>query len=562
MTAAPANEAAAARIRLLHCVECGVRYAVPAVPVDYQHIDEGSMRYYVEQGAGLDAMLEIFTALDARPIGRYLEIGCSFGFAMEYARRALGCQVSGFDPGFIAATGKRKLGLPIKRRSFDKDAVPESTFDVVVCSEVIEHVSDQDSFVDNLRRALTDGGVLLMTTPDGDAVSPNLSPERLTPILSPGQHLILYNTGAIEELLHRHGFRYVQVRRNVTQLQIVATMTPLGASASYFTRARYRDFLRYEFDLHRHDGCLSACFGYRLLCEDVNSSAFTDALVTYERLRDLYEGCYGYDIEVPGTVPVPSPAGLSLSVFGEKVPFNLCGIWYCRGIIAFLGDKNPVAGALYFTAAMGVGGALRTILQELGTDDISLANFLREAEIARLAALAQYDPQRGLEVIRSLRQYVMDNPDPGALLHRKRAERRLFTDLANLGQYEVAEELVNESEGMLDDPVDIATADTAIAYGFYLLNHKRDPDAARRILSRIRAVILGERALKHDARLISMFQSVEIALLTASALISREELSDLVRAISLNAAALDTDTFGEHIKRVRKRLNEILHDLG
>src|SRR5262249_9345849 len=137
VTFAPTNESASACVGLLYCGDCGARYAVPAVPVDYEHIDEGGMRYYVEQGAGLDAMLDIFAALDARPISRYLEIGCSFGFAMEYARRSLGWQVSGFDPGFIAATGKRMLGLPIERRSFDNDAVYESAFDVVFCSEII-----------------------------------------------------------------------------------------------------------------------------------------------------------------------------------------------------------------------------------------------------------------------------------------------------------------------------------------------------------------------------------------------------------------------------------------
>jgi SAM-dependent methyltransferase len=562
VTFAPTNEATTHQVRLLHCVYCGARYIVPAVPVDYEHSDENGMRYYVEQGAGLDVMLEIFSKLDTRPINRYLEVGCSFGFAMEYARRSLGWQVLGFDPGFVAAAGKRMLGLPIKRRSFDKDAVPEGAFDVVFSSEVIEHLSEPDAFVESLRHGLADGGVLLMTTPDGDAVSPDLASELLIPILSPGQHLILYNATAIEQLLRRHGFTYVGVRKNVTQLQIVAAMTPLGVSASYFTRARYRDFLRYEFDIHREDRDLSACFGYRLLCEDVNSSAFSDAFVTYQRLRHLYKGGYGYDIEAADGVPIPSPVGLSLSAFGQKVPFNLCGIWYCRAIIAFLGDKDPITAVPYFSAAISVGGALRAVLQDLGTDDVSLANFCREAEIARLAALAQCDPRRGLDVIRSLRRNVLQDPNPAAHHHKKRAERRLFTDLANLGVYEVVEELVNESEGLFDDPVGIATADTAIAYGFYLLNHKRDPDAARRILSRVRAAMLDERSLKHNAQLVSMFQSVEIALLTASALISREEVLELVRAISVNAAALDADTFAEHMKRIRKRVNEIFTDLG
>ena len=64
-----------------------------------------AQKLLLEQGAGIRAMLEPLLLADARPIRSYLEIGCSFGFGLDYARRILGWQVRGFDPGFIAAAG-------------------------------------------------------------------------------------------------------------------------------------------------------------------------------------------------------------------------------------------------------------------------------------------------------------------------------------------------------------------------------------------------------------------------------------------------------------------------
>lgn len=37
-------------------------------------------------------------------------------------------------------------------------------FDIIICSEVIEHIGDQDAFMDNIRRCLNDNGIVYLTT--------------------------------------------------------------------------------------------------------------------------------------------------------------------------------------------------------------------------------------------------------------------------------------------------------------------------------------------------------------------------------------------------------------
>jgi SAM-dependent methyltransferase len=546
---------AARTVALLQCGDCGARYADPVVAVDYHDIDQDGMRYYVEQGAGIDVMLEPFGLLDRRPVATYLEIGCSFGFAMAYARRALGWEVLGFDPGFVAAAGRRMLGLPIESRLLDEEAVPEGGFDLVFCSEAIEHIAQPDPFIAILRHALNDRGVLLLTTPDGDAVTPDQRPELLLPVLSPSQHVILYNAGAIETLLRRHGFVDVRVRKNATQLQIVAARTPLGEPAAYFSRARYRAFLQDELAAHRDNTALTAGFGYRLLCEDVNAGSFESATATYQGLRDTYRTVYGYDIETADVVPLPASANLSLSQYGERLPFNLCGVWYCRGIITLLGDRNFAAAAGYFAAAMRVGGILRAILNAIGTDDISIANFCREAETARFSALAQSDPAEAVRALHALSQHTEGE--------RARLQRRLFTDLANLGHLDVAEQVIAAYGPPIEQPIDVNNAPTAKAYGIYLLNHRRDPAAAGEILAGTRDVVLAELTAKPgDAGLVGLLRETEIALLTALAFVGREEALAAIEDISLNRAGFNTDAFAAHLQRVRLRAAELFADLG
>ena len=44
--------------------------------------------------------------------------------------------------------------------------VPDRSFDVVVSFETIEHIREQERFLDEIRRVLRDDGILLISTPD------------------------------------------------------------------------------------------------------------------------------------------------------------------------------------------------------------------------------------------------------------------------------------------------------------------------------------------------------------------------------------------------------------
>ena len=101
----------------------------------------------------------------------FLDVGCGLGLGLAYAHQ-LGCKLyaTEFDSGALAFVGER---LPVD--SFQGDVwdakFPDSFFDFIHISHVIEHVLDPRGYIQELRRILKPGGYLAIGTPN---ISSNL----------------------------------------------------------------------------------------------------------------------------------------------------------------------------------------------------------------------------------------------------------------------------------------------------------------------------------------------------------------------------------------------------
>jgi len=468
---------------ILQCAACQARYADPMHPADYEKVDRDGLKFYLEQGAGIRTMLEPFLLADARPIRRYLEIGCGFGFVMDYGRRMFGWQVQGFDPGFIAAAGREALALPIENRYFAGVGPKDAKFDLVFCSEVLEHIADPGQFVQRLRNALTENGLLLLTTPNGDALVPGTPEELLLPILSPGQHVILYNGAAVTTLL-QGGFTHIRVSDRGHQLHVAASTVPFVGASSHFSPELYRRYLEQAVRDHDAMSSLGAGLLCRLLKEELNRGQYAAAQRLYDRLQHAYRHRYGFDTETLKLGDFRQAAPASFREFSKAWPLNLAGVLYARGLIRLLHEGEPQPAARTLHVSMRFGSELRARLRAIGTDDAESAHLCREAEIARLHALARCRPAAAVAALRRLSADNGDVDSASAGSHADRARRRVFVDLINLGHYKLAEKLV---ETMVDPECWAAQSadDTAFAWGIYLLNHRSDFAAAAAVFGKI-----------------------------------------------------------------------------
>ncbi len=96
-----------------------------------------------------------------------LDVGCGGGLLSEPLAR-LGANVTGIDLSeeaiAVAQNHAKGEGLTIDYRNASLEAMKGASFDVVVASEVIEHVDDPKEFVRQMARVLKPKGCVILTT--------------------------------------------------------------------------------------------------------------------------------------------------------------------------------------------------------------------------------------------------------------------------------------------------------------------------------------------------------------------------------------------------------------
>ena len=200
--------------RFMACAACGFRWAVPAPAPDrlaafYQDYG-GSRRYAAKAGRKLfrahRRLARLRRLLGRRAGARFLDVGCNLGFAVEAARR-LGFQATGveLDAAAVAdATARFPAGEFLVGTAADVVAGGRY-FDLVYCSEMIEHVSDPAALVAQLARLTRPGGLLYLTTPDA---TPRRSAAAFLawPEVKPPEHLCWFTRDSLRRLLAAAGF--------------------------------------------------------------------------------------------------------------------------------------------------------------------------------------------------------------------------------------------------------------------------------------------------------------------------------------------------------------------
>jgi 2-polyprenyl-3-methyl-5-hydroxy-6-metoxy-1,4-benzoquinol methylase len=162
-----------------------------------------------------------FNELPLREGMRVLDAGCGGGRHLCEAFRTPGVEVVGVDlnledllktQGFLTlmARGEKRPWL-IVRADVTKLPFSDGSFDVVVCSEVLEHIRQNRTAVTELLRVLKPGGDLAVTVP-------RYGPERICWALSrayhhePGGHIRIYRKRELLSLLTEAGAHCRRIR--------------------------------------------------------------------------------------------------------------------------------------------------------------------------------------------------------------------------------------------------------------------------------------------------------------------------------------------------------------
>jgi len=96
-----------------------------------------------------------------------LDVGCGVGELVTMLAREKRCRCYGVDISGVAIAELNKKGFEGRVSALPVIPYPNEMFDLVICTETLEHVSDAKRTVAEMARVARRGGTLIVSVPDG-----------------------------------------------------------------------------------------------------------------------------------------------------------------------------------------------------------------------------------------------------------------------------------------------------------------------------------------------------------------------------------------------------------
>jgi 2-polyprenyl-3-methyl-5-hydroxy-6-metoxy-1,4-benzoquinol methylase len=427
---------------VVRCPACGCPFYMAQIPPDYAEdamLEWGRVPFYLQQGAGLSLITRPLAQVRAPAGSTYAEVGCGFGFGLDYAHHAKQWTGRGIDPGGIAQLGQQMLGVTIERRYLG-DNEPELTgsCDVIMASETIEHVLSPSRFVHVLRAMLRPGGTLILTTPDGADLNRDTPPNILIGLLSPGLHLIFQTRESLLALLTNAGFAHVVVAKDGHSLVAFASDRPVELETDGTAlRREYRDYLERRAANFDPADDMFLAFAGRLLQEAANDGTWDQAQRGRTMIERACEMRFGAGLEALGA-QVPGISGVSLEELAKRIPLALGGLLFADAMVRLATGTSRSKLRDHFLRAAEACELLTAALA-----DLALADGMSEeiAWVSRAEAALCAAASGAHDAITAL-DFLPAAPDAvSGKVRRDVIAERALVELVNAGHYSLATQL-------------------------------------------------------------------------------------------------------------------------
>ena len=183
--------------------------------------------------------------------GKFLDVGCATGSMLSAAKKR-GFDVYGLDINPKAIEYCRSITINVVQGELIHQSYPSDFFDVIILSDVLEHIIDVTSFISELKRILKTNGILFVVVPNTRSIT-----RRILGTNWPHykiEHLYYYNGCHLKELFK--DFEIKGIKRSSKAMSfsyfgnVLSHYTPnkliriFGATLSYLER-----FLNFHFFL-------------------------------------------------------------------------------------------------------------------------------------------------------------------------------------------------------------------------------------------------------------------------------------------------------------------------
>ncbi|RJR15678.1 class I SAM-dependent methyltransferase [Candidatus Microgenomates bacterium] len=138
--------------------------------------------------------------------GSLLDIGCGAGFYLDEAKKR-GWSVTGVEMSKqLSEYANKNLQVKVLNQDFLKTNLKPRKFDIVILSQVIEHLKDPYPMLAKIHKVLNDDGLLYIATPNIESWLFYIQKE-LFPYIIPLEHVFLYGPRSLTILLNKSGFK-------------------------------------------------------------------------------------------------------------------------------------------------------------------------------------------------------------------------------------------------------------------------------------------------------------------------------------------------------------------
>lgn len=204
---------------LVACPECGLQYInprpAPSIIQRYYPDSYGPYRTAIEdEPRALMRWMRRRKLVDKRrrveayanPDGRrILDIGCSTGLFLAEMQQA-GWHCTGIEINAAAAGyARERFGLPVHTQALEEVAFPAAHFDVVTMWDVLEHVYDPVATVQEIRRILAPGGMVVAIVPNLHSLERRVFDTAWVGYDCP-RHLSVFDQATLRRLFETNGF--------------------------------------------------------------------------------------------------------------------------------------------------------------------------------------------------------------------------------------------------------------------------------------------------------------------------------------------------------------------
>ncbi len=155
---------------------------------------------------------------------RVLDLGCGSGFLCQQAVAAGASAVCGID--LVQPQGLSDVNWSFQQVNLDEaDWIAqldpaESKWDLVLAFDILEHVRSPFDFLENIAKALSAEGRLVLTTPITASWERLMRPKSWSGATDP-QHKCLFNSYSLQFLVERAGLEVVSLQAPIRKLGVL-----------------------------------------------------------------------------------------------------------------------------------------------------------------------------------------------------------------------------------------------------------------------------------------------------------------------------------------------------